>query len=346
MHVYLFILTITSFFVVVHQGRYSLRNLPYPISSYWAMLLSVVMVGLLSFHPITLYDDKYNYLHTFLNITEERIETMRDIGWGYYTYLVKILFADSDVYFVITAMVYVGGTYIYAMRSIPKQYLFLFLLVSFASLGFWGYGVNTLRAGFALSLLLLAISYRQYVIPFCLLAGAAVLCHKSVVVPLVCFALTRFNDNTKMYISIWGMALILSLLDLKFIQHYLQVLLMDDIQSIKYLTKKMEYQAGFRTDFVIYSFIPIVVGYYYVVKQRYRSVLYIRILHTYLLTNAVWLLVIRMNFTDRVAYLSWFLIPTILLFPILTVKLPINQRKVYLYTMSGVVLFTVIMNLR
>ena len=42
---------------------------------------------------------------------------------------------------------------------------------------------------------------------------------------------------------------------------------------------------------------------------------YARLVNTYLLANALWVLVINTSFSNRFAYLSWFLMPWTLLYP-------------------------------
>jgi hypothetical protein len=47
---------------------------------------------------------------------------------------------------------------------------------------------------------------------------------------------------------------------------------------------------------------------------------YARLVNTYLLTNAVWILVIHANFSNRFAYLSWFMMPWVLVYPFIPGK--------------------------
>ena len=56
-------------------------------------------------------------------------------------------------------------------------------------------------------------------------------------------------------------------------------------------------------------------------------------LKMYLYCNSVWLLVIRMAYTDRMAYFSWFLIPFICLYPVITYQKAFKhpQRVVLLF---------------
>jgi len=51
---------------------------------------------------------------------------------------------------------------------------------------------------------------------------------------------------------------------------------------------------------------------------------YARLVNTYLLSNAIWLLVIHAEFSNRFAYLSWFMMPWVLLYPFVPGK--INDR--------------------
>ena len=88
--------------------------------------------------------------------------------------------------------------------------------------------------------------------------------------------------------------------------------------------------SGFRWDFLIYSSMPIVLGYYVIVKKGIRNLTYEFLLNTYILSNAFWVIVIRAAFSNRFAYLSWFLYPIVVAYPLL--KLPIweNNQGSYL----------------
>ena len=59
--------------------------------------------------------------------------------------------------------------------------------------------------------------------------------------------------------------------------------------------------------------------------------------------NDNWLLVIRIAFSDRVAYLSWFMIPFIVLYPVLNYPLRFKHPQTIvlyiMYTLIGVNIF-------
>lgn len=67
------------------------------------------------------------------------------------------------------------------------------------------------------------------------------------------------------------------------------------------------------------------VGWYYIYRKKFNDRFYTLIYNSYLLTNIFWILVIRANFSDRFAYLSWFLIPFLLVYPLLKQKLDLKE---------------------
>ena len=77
-------------------------------------------------------------------------------------------------------------------------------------------------------------------------------------------------------------------------------------------------KTGFRIDFVIYSAMPILVGYWAVYKKKLQlSKIYTCLLNLYMVLNGTWMLCMYANFTNRIAYLSWFLYPIVLIYPYL-----------------------------
>ena len=322
------LIVITSITILLIIGGDEKDAFP-SFSIVWAVLLSVFVIYQLAFFPITLYDDKYNYLNTFKTIDYLTVFKSNDPGFSFYTFLNRSLYANGNVFFVVTAIMYLLGYWFFTLKTFNRNYIFIFLLMVFISFGFTGYGVNTIRGGFALSLLFIAMANRKNIPLFIIFALLAAFSHKSTVIPLAAFIISNFVTRHKIYLYIWAVALVFSFLNIGFISQFLQnnIFSVDD-RSAGYFdaTNALRYKTGFRTDFVIYSLVPILVSYYYINHLKVKDVLYSKIFNTYLLTNAIWLLVIRMAFTDRVAYLSWFLIPVLLLYPLLKYKLPINQR--------------------
>jgi hypothetical protein len=101
---------------------------------------------------------------------------------------------------------------------------------------------------------------------------------------------------------------------------------------------------GFRWDFLVYSAIPIALGAYFIYIKRYKNEFYIHLFNTYLIANSFWILVIRANFSNRFASLSWFIIPFILLPPLLDVRIWKNQNVKIAFILFFCFSFTYFMN--
>jgi surface polysaccharide O-acyltransferase-like enzyme len=60
--------------------------------------------------------------------------------------------------------------------------------------------------------------------------------------------------------------------------------------------------------------------------------------------NAFWILVIRANFSNRFAYLSWFMMALVIIYPLLKKEMIKNQYKVLAKVMLIYFAFTFLMN--
>ncbi|MCR9183694.1 MAG: EpsG family protein, partial [Flavobacteriaceae bacterium] len=75
---------------------------------------------------------------------------------------------------------------------------------------------------------------------------------------------------------------------------------------------------GFRFDFLIYSFVPIVIWFFYYFKKKIQTdVLYRHLLNIYIVANMFWILLMYVNFANRFASLSWFLWPILVIYPLI-----------------------------
>jgi len=154
--------------------------------------------------------------------------------------------------------------------------------------------------------------------------------HKSILLPVLALILSLYYTNSIVYIAVWFASIILSLLFQGFWENFFASLNLGDQRLDSYLTTKADAKEfayiGFRWDFLIYSFIPILLGGFYIFKKQYQSVLYIQFFNTYLLANSFWILVIRANFSNRFASLSWFIIPILLIYPLLKDQIWVRQE--------------------
>ncbi len=87
----------------------------------------------------------------------------------------------------------------------------------------------------------------------------------------------------------------------------------------------VELENRFRWDFILYSLMPILLGAYTLFVRKVYNNTYLILLGTYMYANAFWILVIRDLFSNRFAYLSWFLYPIVLAYPLF--NLPVFEKN-------------------
>lgn len=271
--------------------------------------------------------DKYNYYMEAKDMSDwYEISRVNDIGFTLLTWL-TVRFLPFDLYFYILAAVYVGGVFMFC-QSLSKRYVWIMFVAMLLNFQFVSYGTNTIRAGLASSFVLMAIACRNNKKICWLLLAVAVSMHKSWLLPVCCYLLSRYKDCTKAYFRIWICSIPISAIAGGFFQNVFALFIGDDRAS--YLTTDTigtAYKVGFRIDFILYSCAPIVLGYYYIYKRNFRDVFYKNLYNMYILANTFWILVIRANFSDRFAYLSWFVYSAVLLYPLLVCPNIVAKRK-------------------
>ncbi len=89
---------------------------------------------------------------------------------------------------------------------------------------------------------------------------------------------------------------------------------------------------------------PVYLGYTVLIKHQVRDNWYRILYSTYCLANAFWVLVIRAAFTNRFAYLSWFMYGIVVAYPLIMMRVWDDQDRRTAIILLAFVGFTVIMN--
>ena len=159
--------------------------------------------------------------------------------------------------------------------------------------------------------------------------------------PIVAFILASLYKNPKMYLAVWGMCVLISLAHITWFQNLFAQISADngDASGANYLlgsdANGWGGKSGFRYDFVLYSAMPIWVGYYALYKKKIKSASYNFVLNTYTVLNSVWMLCMYAEFTNRIAYLSWFMYPFVLIYPLVCENWGIQKYR----TLSKIMLY-------
>jgi len=259
---------------------------------------------------------------------------IKEQGWLLYLTLCAKIFNNQEIYFfLLTASVYVFS-YLVFSRHFFEDKSFYFLIMAMGCLGFFSYSFNVIRAGFAIAFLLFGLSSSKKSWTAILML-CSVIFHHSMIIPVVAYYVTSMVKRRKVYYLIWMLCLLLAVANVDMGYLFEPFNLLDErvgdyISSVGQTI--VGYKQGFRWDFLLYSAFPIAISSYHITKHKVEDEIYSRIFNMYLLTNSVWLLAIRVVFTDRIAYLSWFLIPFLVLYPV--VKYPDKYDNPNLLTLG------------
>ncbi len=225
---------------------------------------------------------------------------------------------DHQYFFLIMATLYFGAMYWGLRRLFPEstKLAFLTYLAGFST---YTYSVNGIKAGVAASIFILALSFRNKKLICAALILVSLGFHHSMVLPIATFIIAMVIKKPKIYYWLWGICLLICTLHVTYFQEVFAG--MSDDQGAIYLKATEETTTahiGFRPDFILYSAVPVIMGYYFEFKSRIGlSQLCHFLLHFYILTNSVWMLCMYAAFNNRIAYLSWFVYPIVIIAPFL-----------------------------
>ena len=254
---------------------------------------------------------------------------------------------NVQLFFMVCALLYVMPLYMVCKKWFPTYwfYGFLMLVVSFS---FWSFGTNGIRNGIAGSIFLLAISREKHIFQILWLL-LAVNFHMSILLPSIAFILVQFHNKPKTYLLFWLLCIPLSLAAGGVWENLFASLGFDD-DRLSYLTEgninddDFAYM-GFRWDFLLYSTTGVFAGWYFIFKKKFEDPIYAKLFNIYLFANAFWILVIRANFSNRFAYLSWFILALVIIYPLIEKQIVTKQYKKIGWLLVAYFAFTFMLNI-
>lgn len=350
-------LTIYKFSVIQPLRGYGVL---YQRDNYIPMIMfSVFFILMFGFRPISIFfGDTVNYNASYQIMQTTGSLSAADVSeassdWLFY----GLMFLCSQVVDVYVFFAIVMYFYIVMMfngcKKLDSRHGATLMLFCIGAFSFYGYAVNGIRNGVACSFVILAIASvckGERIWPI-ILSFIAISCHKSTALPLACMFFTYFVKDPRFMFVAWLGAIVISLAFGEAITSALSLLSFDDRLSV--VGKAGEDVAvewgellenRFRWDFLLYSSMPILIGAYTLFVRKVYNNTYLILLGTYIYANAFWILVIRDLFSNRFAYLSWFLYPIVLSYPLF--NLPVfekNHSQKTAWILMGHLGFTVIM---
>lgn len=295
--------------------------------------------------------DMGNYAQIYRKIQAgESILIKGDYLFNYYMLACAKIMSERSFFFL-CSLIYTIPCYIFSRKYCGVYWYFVFFMFV-GSFSFWAYGTNGIRNGMATAMFILALCYYDRKLVLYSIMILSYFIHSSLIIPIAGYAVAGVYKNPKVYLLIWLAAIPLSLAGGSVWESFFGSLgFGDDTRAADYLTKgnvnnDTFASTGFRWDFVFYSSFAVFAGWYYIFKKKISDNFYIHLWGTFMIANAFWILIIRANFSNRFAYLSWFLMAGIIAYPLLRYKIFSSQYRIIGGVITVYFLFTYLMFLK
>jgi hypothetical protein len=339
---YFMLLLVLLVWIKVNKSHKLIDSSPLAILLVWGLIF---YMGLRPIHGV--FVDMTTYAMAFERFTQGIYINMdRDIGFQYFMLACSKLMT-INIFFLTCAFIYIYSHYKASINIFGNKWYYAFIIL-ISTLTFWGAGSNGIRNGLAAAILLLALSYESNKIITVLLLLIAVSFHKTMLLPLGAYILTFIHNKPKTYLAFWLLCIPLSLALGGVFEVFFGSIGFDD-DRLSYLTEgnvndDAFSSTGFRWDFLLYGATAVFSGWYFIIKKKFEDTFYYRLFNVYLIANGFWILVIRANFSNRFAYLSWFMMGLVIIYPFLKGNFMPNQPKKMGLVILIYFMFTFLMN--
>lgn len=350
-----------------------------------ALFFTVVLIFFMGLRPVTFaFGDTINYAAGYARVSgiaEWKIDM--DEEWLFNSIMLACKASGMTVsgWFFIIEIGYLGFILL-AMKKLIGENPWMGMLFFLSAFSTFTFGTNGIRNGLACSIITFAFALAvnkniaKMVIPG-FIAILAMGIHKSIALPIAAFLAASFViKNPMIAIYFWVASIGISLVAGGTVSNFFMGLGFDD-RMTQYSNGMGEFgdqftQTGFRWDFLLYSAMPVWMTWYVSRKAQKERALYgdtleeaetgitgagriadadsMRIFNilatTYILANSFWVMVIKAAFSNRFAYLSWFLYPVVLAYAVVRLHIwPDQDRKAALILLAhaGFTLFMFIL---
>lgn len=311
-------------------------------SNILGVFLVLFIITYITFRPVSpLFGDTNRYVNHFEDSKRYAKSVYESKDWGF-TILTNLCTPLKNVtyYFFVIACIYVLPLVVSFKKHFKSSWFIIFLLYA-CSFSFWGFGVNGLRNGISTSTLVLAFFTKNKWIKY-LFFIIATSFHQSALLPIGLYFSQFYIKNPKKYIFLWFISVPLTVMVHSTFENYISLIDINDesnrlnaYANADFLTNDEIHfsRTGFRWDFVLYSFIPIILGYYFIYTKKFFDKLYISLYIIYVGSNTFWLYTMYLPFNNRFAYLSWFLYPIIIAYPLFKKQFIIHDQETWIRLM-------------
>ena len=346
-NLYLFIVTIMTFFAMSLYNKWGKLFNAKRVSQFVAFVYLIIIILFIGTRPVSrAFVDMVGYYASYKNNFGAPFffdwETNNLIWDNLFAWMASV-YIPFWMWLLLVAAAYFGLMF-WACKRLYGRDVLLAFVTYLGAFSTFSYGTNGMKAGVAASLFLVAMAYRDKLwisVPIALLTYGF---HHSMAMVIASYFVVLFFKNPKYYFWGWITCLIIATLHITFFQTLFAGF--TDEHGAEYLTATEGsggYIIGFRPDFILYSSVPVYLGYQILNKYKFQSVTYSFLLRLYIMANAMWMLCMYANFSNRIAYLSWFMYPIVLLYPFVSREKNQLQGKYLRRVVYGHLGFTLFM---
>lgn len=305
--------------------------------------LIVALIPLRNF----VYGDMLVYVNSFQNMhTLTLKQALGNSSWEPLFVLFQWVvsrFTQNPNIFIISSFLFYIIILLRSFKKFSSHWQRIFLLFGYLNFAFfYDYIFNGMRQGFAMVLILLAISYwldtakNNNLIIFCVGIAAGLFHYSAFPVVLCLFLLKFFKISLKFLLFSWFVAALLfvtglntQLKNLGIVSNFGLVETYADIATLQHFGGETN-----KINFLVFSAFFLFLSLFLARKIHMtdeKAEVYNKIIKLYTLFNIYFLMFGFIAFSNRVAAFSWFLIPVLLWFPILNRKVH-SPKLIFLST--------------
>ena len=335
-------------------------------SMFPALLLTFFLMVYMGLRPTSAkFGDTVNYAYTYHLTSGDalfHVDFNAEWFWQFIMLTCKQAGFTVNMWFLIIEIGYLGFVFL-GLRKLLGENSWMAMLFFLSAYSTFSFGTNGLRNGLACSMCIFVFAYaaNKHIFQIGLVGIVLIFAfgiHRSIALPVAAFIVASYViKSPKIAVYFWISSIGISLVAGNTVENFFMGLGFDD-RMTSYITSADQdadqfSNTGFRWDFLAYSAMPIWLIWYICRKAeeeqreygataeemetgvigagRIADVDSMKIFNilatTYILANSFWVMVIRASFSNRFAYLSWFLYPVVLAYAVIRLHIWKDQDR-------------------
>lgn len=351
-------------------------------SMFPSLILTVFLIFYMGLRPVShAFGDTVNYAYGYklaTGLAFFNVDLEKEWLWDFIMLTCKQSGFTVNMWFLVIEIGYLGFVF-FGLRRLLHENPWMAMMFFLSAFSTFSFGTNGIRNGLACSMVIFAFAIAanrnvgQLVIAAIILVLAFGI-HRSTALPIIAFLVASYLiKSPKFAIGFWVASIGLSLVLGDYFTNFFMGLGFDD-RMTSYATsmeqnKEQFSQTGFRWDFLLYSAMPVWLTWYVCKKVDEGRALYgdtpeeietgvagagriadahsMRVFYilstTYMLANSFWVMVNKAAFSNRFAYLSWFLYPVVIAYAVIRLHIWEDQDKKAALILVAHAGFTIVM---